>query len=62
MGSIYKLKWKDKKTGQKIEGKIWWVKYYRAGKSYRESSGSAKESEAKNLLKKREGEIVENCD
>jgi len=60
MGWIYRPKWKDKKTGQKIQGKTFWVKYYRAGKCYRESSGSAKESEAKNLLKKREGEIVEN--
>lgn len=60
MGIMYKRKWKDKKTGQKIEGKIWWIKYYRTGKSYRESSDSEKESIAKNLLKKREGEIVEN--
>ena len=37
MGSIYK------------RGKIWWIKYYRAGKGYRESSGSKKESDAKRL-------------
>ena len=45
MGSIYK------------RGEIFWLKYYRNGKSYRESSNSGKESEAKRLLKKREGEI-----
>jgi integrase len=45
MGSIYK------------RGNIYWIKYYRNGKSYRESSESKKESDAKRLLKKREGEI-----
>jgi len=41
-------------------GNVFWIKYYRAGKAYRESSHSEKESDAKRLLKKREGEIVEN--
>jgi hypothetical protein len=45
MGSIYK------------RGEVYWVKYYRNGKSYRETSKTSKESEAKRLLKKREGEI-----
>jgi integrase len=45
MGMIYK------------RGKTWWVKYYRNGKPYRESSKSRKEADAKRLLKKREGEI-----
>lgn len=45
MGMIYK------------RGKIWWIKYYRNGKPYRESSRSTKEADAKRLLKKREGEI-----
>jgi len=45
MGSIYK------------RGNIYWIKYYRNGKPYRESSESKKESDAKRLLKKREGEI-----
>jgi hypothetical protein len=56
MGSIYKRKYKDK-NGQIREGKIYWIKYYRNGKPYRESSESKKESDAKRLLKKREGEI-----
>ena len=38
-------------------GRIYWIKYYRNGKPYRESSKSYKEADAKNLLKKREGEI-----
>jgi integrase len=45
MGSIYK------------RGKTYWIKYYRNGKPYRESTKSKKEADAKRLLKKREGEI-----
>jgi integrase len=47
MGSIYK------------RGDTYWIKYYRGGKYYRESAGTNKESEAKRLLKAREGSIVE---
>jgi len=47
MGGIYK------------RGNTFWIKYYRAGKPYRESSKSSKESDAKKLLKLREGNIVE---
>jgi len=39
-----------------LRGKTYWVKYYRNGKPYRESSHSEKETEAKRLLKIREGE------
>jgi hypothetical protein len=47
MGSIYK------------RGKVYWIQYYRNGKPYRESTKSKKESDAKRLLKKCEGEISE---
>ena len=46
MGHIYK------------RGRIYWVKYYRDGKSFRESSGSPKESDAKRLIRLREGDIA----
>lgn len=46
MGMVYK------------RGNIWWIKYYRTGKPYMESSRSKKEVDAKRLLKKREGEIA----
>jgi integrase len=59
MGCIFKRKWKDKKTGKVVEGDTWWIKYYRNGKPYRESSNSEKISVAQRLLKKREGEISE---
>jgi len=47
MGMIYK------------RGETYWIKYYRNGKPYYESSKSHKESEAKQLLKRREGQITE---
>ncbi|PQP35117.1 site-specific integrase, partial [Desulfobacteraceae bacterium SEEP-SAG9] len=47
MGMIYK------------RGKVYWVKYYRNGKSFRESSGSNKKMVAKRLLDRREGEIAQ---
>jgi integrase len=39
-------------------GNVWWIKYYRNGKAYRESSESNKETDARKLLRKRLGEIV----
>ncbi len=45
MGSIYK------------RGQTYWIKYYRNGKPYYESTHSQKEPDAKRLLKSREGEI-----
>ena len=47
MGCIYK------------RNEIYWIKYYRNGKPYQESTKSKKETDAKKLLKKREGEIIE---
>jgi integrase len=47
MGMIYK------------RSNTYWLKYYRNGKPYYESAKSSKETEAKKLLKKREGEISE---
>lgn len=59
MGMIYKRKWKDQKTGEVVEGEVWWIKYYRNGKPYRESSKTESITKAEKLLKKREGEIAE---
>jgi integrase len=59
MGSIYKRKWKDPKTREWVEGETYWIKYYRNGKPYRESTHSSKITKAEKLLKKREGEIAE---
>ena len=56
MGYIYRPKYKDK-DGNTRESRVWWIKYYRNGKDYRESTKSIKRTDAKKLLKKREGEI-----
>ena len=37
---------------------VWWVKYYRHGKPYRESTHTTNEKEAQDFLKQRLGEIV----
>ena len=58
MGSIYRRTWKNKK-GEVHESKVWWIKYYRGGRAYRESTKSDKESDAKRLLRIREGHIAE---
>ena len=39
-------------------GKVWWIKYYRNGKYYRESSNSRVKKVAEGLLKRREGEAA----
>lgn len=41
-----------------LRGKTWWIKYYRNGKSFRESSGSTTQMVAKKMLARREGEIA----
>ena len=58
-GSIYRPKWRDSKTGELAQGSIYWIKYFRHGKPYRESSKSDKITVAERLLKKRQGEISE---
>ena len=44
MGSLYR------------RGRVWWIKYYRNGKSFRETSKSRKLRDAKALLRKREAD------
>jgi len=48
MGMIYK------------EGETYWIKYYRNGKPYCESSKSHKETDAEKLLRRRESVNEEN--
>lgn len=58
MGSIYKPKYRDR-NGKRKESNIYWIKYARGGKVYRESSGSENKIVAGRLLKLREGQIAE---
>lgn len=41
----------------KLRGRIWWVRYYRDGRRFEESSGSSKEGDARRLLRLREGDV-----
>ncbi len=41
-----------------LRGSTYWVKYYRFGRAFRESSKSRKYADAEKLLKQRQGEIV----
>jgi hypothetical protein len=58
VGSIYRPKYKDKTTGEVRESAIWWTKYYVHGRPRRESTETADHAEAKDFLKKREGEAA----
>lgn len=58
MGMTYKQK-RRMADGTIREGAYWWIKYYRKGQCFRESSKSDKESAAKKLLRLREGQISE---
>jgi len=42
-----------------LRGKTWWIKYYRNGKPYFETTRTQKETEAKRKLKQREGQIAD---
>lgn len=53
MGSLYKQKSRDGSPGR-----IWWMKYYANGRPVRESTGVEKESEARRILKGREGRLA----
>ena len=47
MGMLYK------------RGNVWWIKYYRNGKNYRESTKTSIKMVAEKILKRREGEIAQ---
>jgi integrase len=57
LGSIYQRK-KTQRDGIVVTLPTWWIKYYRNGQPFRESSHSEDYSEAERLLKRRQGEIV----
>ncbi len=44
--------------GLKRRGQIWWIRYYRNGRRYEESSRSARKSDAIDLLRVRLGDIA----
>lgn len=42
----------------RLRGRVWWIRYYRNGRRYEESSHSDKKGEAQRLLAVREGDIA----
>jgi integrase len=67
MGSLFRPKYppagmsyKDaREAGLLRQSEVWWVKYRANGQTRKESSESTKESDAKKLLRQREGAVVE---
>ena len=57
MGSIYRPKYTDR-HGQERESATWWIQYYSRGQKIRETTETADFTEAKSILKQREGEAT----
>ncbi len=53
MGYLYRPKLRNGKFGR-----IWWMKYYVNGRAIRERTGTNKESEARRILREREGRVA----
>jgi hypothetical protein len=53
--NIFRPWYKDKKTGEKKQSAIYWIRYSHNGVKYRESSKCEKEADARALLKKASG-------
>jgi integrase len=58
MGSIYRPKYKAKKTGAERVSAVWWIQYYSRGRKLRESTDTEDFGEAKDILKQREGDAT----
>jgi integrase len=57
MGSIYRPKYKDR-HGSERESAVWWIQYYSRGRKIRESTETTDAAEAKELLKRKEGDAT----
>jgi integrase len=58
MGSIFKPKYRNKRTKEVQESSGYWIKYYRNGKAERENAHTADYTAAKRLLQSREGDLA----
>ncbi len=58
MGSIYRKTAKDPGTGRRVDIGPYWIKFYRNGRPFRESTRVFDRKEATRKLKEREGEIA----
>ena len=59
MGEVRRPTYTDRKTGEKKTSAIFWVRYYRGGQRFSESSHSKKKGDAIALLRQREGAIAD---
>ncbi len=59
MGSIYRRTVVDEESGKRVEIGPFWIKYYRNGRPFRESTATLDKGEARRKLKQREGEVAE---
>jgi integrase len=56
MGSIYRPKYK-RRDGAVVQSQVYWIKWYRNGRAFQESTDSDKEGVARKLLRQREGDV-----
>jgi len=58
MGMLYRRKKRDPLTGLLVEQGPWWMKYYRDGRPFCQTTGTEDKTEARRKLKTREGEVA----
>jgi hypothetical protein len=58
VGSIYRPKYRSRKSNAVRQSKVYWIKYYRNGKAERENTHSPDYAAAKRLLQSREGDAA----
>lgn len=59
MGSIYRRTVVDEESGKRVAIGPFWIKYYRNGRPFRESTATLDKGEARRKLKRREGEVAD---
>jgi len=58
MGMLYRRKKRDLATSTLVEHGPWWLKYYRDGRPFYESTGTLDKSQARRIIREREGEVA----
>ena len=58
MGSVYRRKRIDPVTGLAVQAGPWWMKYYVHGRPVQESARTQDRTEARRILKEREGQVA----
>ena len=58
MGMVFRPYYKDKKTGERKQTRVWHIKYYADGKPISHTSGTKKKTDAERMLKQKEGRVA----